>query len=238
MGAVRMLKKRARTKAVITALAARFPKCFAVPDTSRRPLKVGIDADILAALSGTIRRTELIRALAMYCSSEGYLERVLTGALRIDLEGKPAGVVTADDERHAKAKRAGIKAKRDTGTAAEATIDQKQAKLGKAKDGDTGARQLKGLRKDPVNTTLTDQGVERRPRDRIAGDGAKVRRAGDALSRKDLKPQDAVIPQAANRANRPALAPTAEPVPGSKRLSLADLREGCASAARLRAVRW
>src|SRR5215475_5002632 len=225
MGAVRMSKKRARTKAVITALAAKFPKCFAVPDTRRRPLKVGIDADILAALGGTIRRTELIRALAMYCSSDGYLERVLTGAWRVDLEGKPAGVVMADDERHAKAKRAGIKAKRDAGTAAEATIGQEQAKLGKAKDGDTGARQPKGLRKDPANTTLTEQGVEPSPRGRIALGGAKVRRRGDALSRKDLQLSDAVIPQAANRANGPASAPKAEPVPGSKRLSLADLRE-------------
>ena len=80
-----MSKKRERTKAVITVLAAKFPKCFAVPDTRRRPLKVGIDADLLAALGGAIRRTELIRALAMYCSSEGYLERVLTGAWRVDL---------------------------------------------------------------------------------------------------------------------------------------------------------
>jgi sRNA-binding protein len=225
MGAVRMSKKRARTKAVITALAARFPECFAVPDTRRRPLKVGIDADILAALSGTIRRTELIRALGMYCSSDGYLEHVLTGARRVDLEGKPAGVVTADDERHAKAKRADIKAKRDTSTPAESTIGQEQAKLGKAKDGDTGARQPKGLRKDPAKTSLTEQGVERRPRGRIALGAAKVRLSGDTPSRKDLQLGDAVIPQAANRANGPALAPKVEPAPGSKRLSLADLRE-------------
>jgi ProP effector len=223
-----MLKKRARTKAVITALAARFPKCFAVPDTRRRPLKVGIDADLLAALSGTIRRTELIRALAMYCSSEGYLERVLTGAWRVDLEGKPAGVVTADDERHAKAKRAGIKAKRDAGTVPEAKIGQEQAKLGKAKGVDTGARQPKGLRKHPANApkTLAEQGVERRPRGRTAPGEAKVRSPrADAPSRKDLELSDAVIPQAANRAHGPALAPKVEPVPGSKRLSLADLRE-------------
>jgi len=75
-----MSTKRARTKAVITVLAAKFPKCFAVPDTRRRPLKIGIDADLLAALGGTIRRTELIRALAMYCSSEGYLEPPARGA--------------------------------------------------------------------------------------------------------------------------------------------------------------
>jgi len=220
-----MSKKRARTKAVITALAARFPECFAVPDTRRRPLKVGIDADILAALSGTIRRTELIRALAMYCCSDGYLERVLTGAWRVDLEGKPAGVVTAEDERHAKAKRAGIKAKRDAGTSPEATIGQEQGKLGKAKGGDAGVRQPKRLRRNSANTTLTEQGVERRPRSRTASGKAKVRPPGDDPSRKDLQFGDAVVPQAANRANGPALAPKAEPAPGRKRLSLADLRE-------------
>jgi ProP effector len=148
-----MSKKRARSKAVISVLAAKFPKCFAVPDTRRRPLKVGIDADLLAALGGAIRRTELIRALAMYCSSEGYLERVLTGAWRVDLQGKPAGVVSADDEKHAKAKQAGIRARREAGMAA------------------------------------------------------------------------AITQAAASRAHEPAFAPKAEPGPGPKRLSLADLRE-------------
>jgi sRNA-binding protein len=217
-----MSKKRTRAKALIAVLAAKFPKCFAVPDTGRRPLKVGIDADLLAALSGTIPRTDLIRALAMYCSSHGYLERVLNGAWRIDLQGNPAGVVTADDERHAKVKRAGIKAKRDACSAPGAKIGQEQAKLIKAKGGDTGARQPKGLRKNPANApkTLAEQGVERRPR------GRKVRPPGDAPSRKDLQLSDAVIPQtAASRAHGPALAPKAEPVPGPKRLSLADLRE-------------
>jgi ProQ/FINO family len=154
-----------------------------------------------------------------------YLERVLTGAWRVDLEGKPAGVVTADDERHAKAKRAGIKAKRDAGTVPEAKIGQEQAKLGKAKGVDTGARQPKGLRKNPANApkTLTEQVVERRPR--VAPGGAKMRPPGDAPSRKDLQLSDAVIPQAANRAHGPAFAPKAEPVPGPKRLSLGDLRE-------------
>jgi sRNA-binding protein len=150
-----MSKKRTRAKALIAVLAAKFPKCFAVPDTRRRPLKVGIDADLLAALGGTIPRTDLFRALAMYCSSHGYLERILNGAWRIDLQGNPAGAVTADDERLAKAKRAGINAKRDAGTAPEVKIGQEQAKLGKAKGGDTGPSQPKGSRKDPANAPKT-----------------------------------------------------------------------------------
>jgi sRNA-binding protein len=54
----------------------------------------------------------------MYCSSDGYLERVLTGSWRVDLEGKPAGAVSADDEKHAKAKRAGIRIRREAVMAA------------------------------------------------------------------------------------------------------------------------
>ena len=112
-----MSKKRARTKALISVLAARFPKCFAVPDARRRPLKVGIDADVLSTLGGTIPQTQLIRALAMYCGSEGYLDRVRAGAVRVDIEGRPAGMITADDEKHAKTKLNAIRAKRDAAQA-------------------------------------------------------------------------------------------------------------------------
>jgi len=84
-----MAKKRTRAKALIAVLAAKFPKCFAVPDARRRPLKVGIDADVLAALGDTISRTELIRTLAMYCGSEGYLERVRAGAWCVCRKPRP-----------------------------------------------------------------------------------------------------------------------------------------------------
>jgi sRNA-binding protein len=89
----------------------------------------------------------------MYCSSEGYLERVLTGAWRIDLEGKRAGAVSADDESHAKANQAGLRTRREAVMAA------------------------------------------------------------------------AITQAAASGAHGPALASKAEPGPGPKRLSLADLRE-------------
>ena len=43
---------------------------------------------------------------------------MLTGAWRVDLEGKPAGCVSADDEKHAKAKQAGIRIRREAVMAA------------------------------------------------------------------------------------------------------------------------
>ena len=118
IGAGEMSKKRTRTKTVIAVLAARFPKCFAAPDGRRRPLKIGIDADVFGAMGGTVPRTELIRAMAMYCNSESYLDGIRSGACRVDLDGKAAGVVTADDEKRAKAKRAQIGAKRDAAAGA------------------------------------------------------------------------------------------------------------------------
>jgi sRNA-binding protein len=48
----------------------------------------------------------------------GWLPRArASGAWRVYLEGKPAGVVSADDEKHAKAKRAGIRARREAAAA-------------------------------------------------------------------------------------------------------------------------
>ena len=41
-----------------------------------------------------------------------------TGAWRLDLEGNPAGIVTADEEAHARATLAGIKAKKAARAAA------------------------------------------------------------------------------------------------------------------------
>src|SRR5262249_34916946 len=42
--------KHATNAAAIALLAERWPKCFAVYEQRRRPLKIGIDADIMAAL--------------------------------------------------------------------------------------------------------------------------------------------------------------------------------------------
>src|SRR5262245_39740554 len=49
----------------------------------------------------------------VYCSNRVYLEHTLTGAWRLNLDGKPAWVVTADQAAHAKATLAGIRAKQE-----------------------------------------------------------------------------------------------------------------------------
>ena len=50
--------------AVLQLLQEQWPKCFAVLETRRRPLKVGIHNEILEALSGAVTQAELANALA------------------------------------------------------------------------------------------------------------------------------------------------------------------------------
>jgi sRNA-binding protein len=99
-------KERARREA-LTLLTERFPQCFSV-EGRREPLKVGIHADILAALDGAIGPDELRRVLAAYTGHSTYLRGVVSGAYRRDLDGKPASVVTTEEEANAKAKLAGL----------------------------------------------------------------------------------------------------------------------------------
>jgi len=104
-------------RAGITLLAELYPKCFSVYEGRRRPLKLKIHLDIQAPLDGAITPAELSKALGMDCSNPAYLGHTRKGAWRLDLDGKPAGIVTADEEAHAKATLAGIRAKKEVRTA-------------------------------------------------------------------------------------------------------------------------
>jgi ProP effector len=77
----------------IAILAERFPAAFIVYARRRKPLKLGIFDDLLAATAGSIPPDALKAALQRYTRHFGYLP----GATRIDLDGKPAGTVTAEE---------------------------------------------------------------------------------------------------------------------------------------------
>jgi ProP effector len=99
----RIQSKRAQIAAVvIELLAEQFPKCFAVYEQRRRPLKIGIYNELLAALDGAVTKRELHTALGVYTSNPAYLRALVAGAVRIDLNGVPAGTVTQDEAEHAK----------------------------------------------------------------------------------------------------------------------------------------
>jgi sRNA-binding protein len=72
-------KRRADSTAVIAQLAALFPKAFAVNHHERKPLKIGIDADIVAR-GVAIEPPALWRPLRVYCASFGYLRTITAGA--------------------------------------------------------------------------------------------------------------------------------------------------------------
>jgi len=85
------------------ALAHSFPACFN-PQKSKapkRPLKVGITADIIArGVIGEdgqpLSRNRIERAVRDYCLGTKYRAALVSGAVRIDLDGNPAGIVTPD----------------------------------------------------------------------------------------------------------------------------------------------
>jgi sRNA-binding protein len=93
---------RTEANAIISLLAERFPDCFTLHAAKRRPLKINIGADILAALNGAIPRQELGRALSFYTGNAIYLSRMHPGTARIDLAGNKAGEVTAEHAAQAK----------------------------------------------------------------------------------------------------------------------------------------
>jgi ProP effector len=82
--------------AVIALLAERWPACFSVYQGDRKPLKVGIHLEIIAALDGAVTPAKLSRALRRYTSNRSYRARLIAGAQRVGLEGEPSGTVTAE----------------------------------------------------------------------------------------------------------------------------------------------
>jgi ProP effector len=82
---------------IIMHLAQRFPTCFQVYQGRRRALKIGIHEDIRAVLNGEIAPEDLSTALHRYTSNDVYLDNLRTGTARIDLSGKPAGLVTTKE---------------------------------------------------------------------------------------------------------------------------------------------
>ena len=105
-------------QAALVHLAEWFPQTFVLEKyLPHRPLKIGICLDILARCPVLTRR-ELGTVLCVYASRVMYLQSLVAGAIRIDLDGNPAGEVSAADAEHAAATLAKILASRETRRAA------------------------------------------------------------------------------------------------------------------------
>src|SRR3954452_5814383 len=81
-------------------LIERWPCCFFAHPRNRRPLKIGIADDILAA--GVFTKDDLTLTLRVYTGHVRYLEACVAGVSRIGLDGKPAGDVNAGAAAHAR----------------------------------------------------------------------------------------------------------------------------------------
>ena len=115
--------------AALALLTEAFPQTFVLEKyRPHRPLKVGIAADIPARCPAVERRV-LSAALSAYARRVMYLRALVAGAARIDLDGNPAGEVTAGDAEFAATKLAEILASRDTKRAA--TVDKGAAQVAK-----------------------------------------------------------------------------------------------------------
>lgn len=92
----------AQTQALQSWLIEQYPATFN-PDAPL-PLKIGVHVDLLARHPDLDPAT-LRRALKRYCERRAYqIALAREGAVRVDLDGQPAGEVLEDQRRFAKAK--------------------------------------------------------------------------------------------------------------------------------------
>jgi sRNA-binding protein len=91
-------------RGALARLAECFPQTFVrEKHLPHRPLKVGIAADILARCP-ELDRLVLNTALGHFTRRAIYLQGMVTGVARIDLDGNPCGGVSAEAAEHAAAK--------------------------------------------------------------------------------------------------------------------------------------
>jgi sRNA-binding protein len=94
--------------AALVCLVETFPQTFVLEKyRPHRPLKVGIAAEIPARCPDLERRV-LGAVMSGYTKRVMYLQGLVAGAARIDLDGNPAGEVSVDEAEHAIVKLAGI----------------------------------------------------------------------------------------------------------------------------------
>lgn len=88
----------------VELLKAYFPNSFLAVNEIK-PLKKGIKQDLvklLSTLDGVVTEDKacMVKSLAYYVNTMAYHKSVVEGAVRIDLDGHPAGVVTAEEANY------------------------------------------------------------------------------------------------------------------------------------------
>lgn len=122
-------QKLTNTKDIIAYLAEKFPLCF-ILEGEAKPLKIGLFQDLAEALQDDERvsKTQLRQALRQYTSNWRYLHGCREGAVRVDLQGNPAGVLETEHVAHAAQQLADAKARVAEKRKAEAAAKKAQQK--------------------------------------------------------------------------------------------------------------
>jgi hypothetical protein len=94
-------KMRRRAEATLGTLILLFPKCFTFDRP--QPLKISIDQDIRSRATN-ISANDLHQALRIYVGSPTYLAATIEGAIRVNLDGEPDGIVTVAQAGFAQAR--------------------------------------------------------------------------------------------------------------------------------------
>jgi len=79
-------------------LESTFPK--AINFNAPKPLKLGIQPDLLL-VSGPCSKTQLRKCLGVYCASRAYLEAIIHGDWRYDLNGEKVEGISQEHKDHA-----------------------------------------------------------------------------------------------------------------------------------------
>lgn len=112
---------KARVQQAHALLRETYPALFAAEQPP--PLKIGVHLDLLAR-NPDIDPATLRRALKRYCERRRYqLALAREGAVRLDLDGNPAGEVTAEQQKVAQRKVAPKKPRQAAKSPAQATPD-------------------------------------------------------------------------------------------------------------------
>ncbi len=81
-------------------LVEQFPLVFFPKGALKRPLKIGIMVDLFGRAK-RMSPAEIRWAVADYCAGPSYRVGFIVGAIRVDLDGQAAGVVTEEEAAHA-----------------------------------------------------------------------------------------------------------------------------------------
>lgn len=122
-------QKLSNNKEIIAYLAEKFPLCFSL-EGEAKPIKIGLFQDLAEALKDDpkVSKTQLRYALRQYTSNWRYLHGCKEGAVRVDLQGNPAGVLEQEHVQHAAQQLADAKAKLAEKRAAEKAANPKANK--------------------------------------------------------------------------------------------------------------